>query len=59
MFLVSHGLSFVAVPSHIKEVLVMRYEYIVAEKEVVPDLTASLRLCETCGEWCAQCVIRS
>ncbi|KAL5536689.1 SNT2 [Sanghuangporus sanghuang] len=39
-------------PSHIRDVLVSRYEYVVAEKEVVPDLTDSLRLCETCGEWC-------
>ncbi|EJC99959.1 uncharacterized protein FOMMEDRAFT_159536 [Fomitiporia mediterranea MF3/22] len=40
-------------PPHIRDVLVSRYEYVVAEKEVVPDLTDSLRLCETCGEWCA------
>ncbi|KAH8110725.1 hypothetical protein DFH11DRAFT_1618256 [Phellopilus nigrolimitatus] len=40
-------------PQHIRDVLVSRYEYVVAEKEVVPDLTDSLRLCETCGEWCA------
>ena len=45
------------VPAHIKEVLVSRYEYVVAEKEVVPDLTDALRLCETCSEWCAQCVL--
>jgi hypothetical protein len=44
------------VPAHIKDVLVSRYEYVVAEKEVVHDLTDTLRLCETCGEWCAQCV---
>ncbi|RPD53362.1 hypothetical protein L227DRAFT_581377 [Lentinus tigrinus ALCF2SS1-6] len=40
------------VPAHIREVLVSRYEYIVAEREVVPDLTDDLRLCETCKKWC-------
>ena len=40
------------VPAHIREVLVSRYEYIVAEREVVPDLTDDLRLCETCEKWC-------
>ncbi|KZT25327.1 hypothetical protein NEOLEDRAFT_1169507 [Neolentinus lepideus HHB14362 ss-1] len=44
-------------PSHIREVLISRYEYVVAEKEIVPDLTDSLRLCATCEEWCPQCVI--
>ncbi|EPQ56118.1 hypothetical protein GLOTRDRAFT_115511 [Gloeophyllum trabeum ATCC 11539] len=39
-------------PSHIREVLISRYEYVVAEKEIVPDLTDSLRLCATCEEWC-------
>ncbi|TDL26726.1 hypothetical protein BD410DRAFT_783841 [Rickenella mellea] len=39
-------------PVHIKEVLVSRYEYIVAEKEVVPDLMDHIRLCETCVQWC-------
>ena len=41
-------------PQHIRDVLVSRYEYVVAEKEVYLDLTDQLRLCETCGEWCAQ-----
>ncbi|KAM5536579.1 hypothetical protein V8D89_009674 [Ganoderma adspersum] len=40
------------VPAHIREVLVDRYEYIVAEREVVPDLTDDLRLCDTCEKWC-------
>lgn len=40
------------VPDHIREVLTSRYEYIVAEKEVVADLTDSIRLCATCNEWC-------
>ncbi|RDX51269.1 hypothetical protein OH76DRAFT_1505916 [Lentinus brumalis] len=40
------------VPAHIREVLISRYEYIVAEREVVPDLTDDLRLCETCKKWC-------
>lgn len=39
-------------PDHIREVLVSRYEYVVAEKEVVPDLTDSLRTCATCEQWC-------
>jgi uncharacterized protein (DUF2237 family) len=30
----------------------MRYEYVVAEKEIVPDLTDALRNCETCSKWC-------
>lgn len=42
------------VPQHIRDVLISRYEYIVAEKEVVPDLTDVLRLCKICDEWCAQ-----
>ncbi|CAG7847903.1 Lid2 complex component snt2 Short=Lid2C component snt2 [Serendipita indica DSM 11827] len=39
-------------PSHIKEVLVSRYEFVVCEREAVPDLQDNLRLCETCGDWC-------
>ncbi|KDQ61451.1 hypothetical protein JAAARDRAFT_190222 [Jaapia argillacea MUCL 33604] len=39
-------------PTHIRDVLISRYEYVVAEKEVVPDLTDTLRLCNTCTEWC-------
>ena len=40
------------VPEEIREVLVSRYEYVVAEKEVVPDLTDNLRTCATCDKWC-------
>ncbi|KAH9893367.1 hypothetical protein C8Q73DRAFT_696721 [Cubamyces lactineus] len=40
------------VPEHIREVLISRYEYIVAEREVVPDYTDDLRLCDTCEKWC-------
>ncbi|KAL1941284.1 hypothetical protein VTO73DRAFT_7496 [Trametes versicolor] len=40
------------VPEHIREVLISRYEYIVAEREVVPDLTDDLRNCDTCEKWC-------
>lgn len=40
-------------PDHIRQTLISRYEYVVAEKEVVPDLTDALRLCATCGQWCA------
>ncbi|KAI0091489.1 hypothetical protein BDY19DRAFT_991192 [Irpex rosettiformis] len=40
------------IPEEIREVLVSRYEYVVAEKEVVPDLTDNLRTCATCEKWC-------
>ncbi|KAG6336457.1 hypothetical protein ID866_2628 [Astraeus odoratus] len=40
-------------PENIRKVLISRYEYVVAEKEVVPDLTDTLRLCATCDKWCA------
>ncbi|KAN0088178.1 hypothetical protein V8E55_005235 [Tylopilus felleus] len=40
-------------PDHIRQVLLSRYEYVVAEKDVVPDLTDALRLCATCSQWCA------
>ncbi|KAL9713425.1 putative PHD type zinc finger protein with BAH domain-containing protein [Leucoagaricus gongylophorus] len=39
-------------PDRIRENLISRYEYIVAEKEVVIDLTDNVRLCATCNEWC-------
>jgi hypothetical protein len=41
-----------SVPDRIREVLTSRYEYIVAEKEVVADLTDNIRLCATCNDWC-------
>ncbi|KAK7056506.1 putative PHD type zinc finger protein with BAH domain-containing protein [Paramarasmius palmivorus] len=40
------------VPENVRQTLMERYEYIVAEKEVIPDLTDAVRLCETCTEWC-------
>ncbi|PCH36401.1 hypothetical protein WOLCODRAFT_81894 [Wolfiporia cocos MD-104 SS10] len=40
------------IPAHIRDVLIQRYEYVVAEKEVVPDLTDTLRHCDTCTQWC-------
>jgi epoxyqueuosine reductase QueG len=40
------------VPDNIRDVLVSRYEYVVAEKEVIPDLTDNIRLCDTCNDWC-------
>lgn len=40
------------VPDNIRDVLISRYEYVVAEKEVIPDLTDNLRLCDTCNDWC-------
>lgn len=42
----------VPVPQHIKLILTQRYQFIVAEKEVVPDLLDSLRSCDTCADWC-------
>ncbi|KAI0042738.1 hypothetical protein FA95DRAFT_1590696 [Auriscalpium vulgare] len=39
-------------PPNIREALTTRYEYVVAEKEIVPDLTDTLRQCETCSKWC-------
>ncbi|RDB15348.1 Lid2 complex component snt2 [Hypsizygus marmoreus] len=39
-------------PDNIRETLISRYEYVVAEKEVIPDLTDAIRLCETCQDWC-------
>jgi hypothetical protein len=41
-----------AVPTHIRDELTSRYEYVVAEKEIVPDLTDALRNCDTCSDWC-------
>ncbi|KAF8347972.1 hypothetical protein F5887DRAFT_881413 [Amanita rubescens] len=40
-------------PDHIREVLTSRYEYVVAEKEVIPDLTDTIRLCVACQDWCS------
>ncbi|KIJ65499.1 hypothetical protein HYDPIDRAFT_39434 [Hydnomerulius pinastri MD-312] len=40
-------------PDNVRQVLISRYEYVVAEKDVVPDLTDTLRLCGTCSQWCA------
>ncbi|KAA1470162.1 hypothetical protein DENSPDRAFT_835896 [Dentipellis sp. KUC8613] len=39
-------------PDNIRNTLISRYEYVVAEKEVVPDLTDTLRHCHTCEKWC-------
>lgn len=39
-------------PDNIREVLISRYEYVVAEKEVIPDLTDQIRLCDHCSDWC-------
>lgn len=48
----SFMLTNLSVPENIREILLSRYEYVVAEKEVVPDLTDLLRLCDTCEKWC-------
>ncbi|TFK29580.1 hypothetical protein FA15DRAFT_677545 [Coprinopsis marcescibilis] len=40
-------------PDQIRDVLISRYEYVVAEKEVIPDLTDHIRLCDNCQNWCA------
>ena len=45
-------------PSNIREVLTARYEYVVAEKEIVPDLTDTVRECNTCDKWCPPYVPR-
>ncbi|KAF8909530.1 hypothetical protein CPB85DRAFT_1221968 [Mucidula mucida] len=39
-------------PDNIRDTLCSRYEYVISEKEVIPDLTDNLRLCQTCEEWC-------
>ena len=44
----------ITVPDRIRDVLISRYEYVVAEKEVIPDLTDSIRLCGTCQDWCSR-----
>ncbi|KAJ1306572.1 hypothetical protein OPQ81_007573 [Rhizoctonia solani] len=38
-------------PAEIREVLQSRYEFVVAERDVIGDLTDNLRLCETCEKW--------
>ncbi|KAG5219361.1 PHD type zinc finger protein with BAH domain-containing protein [Salix suchowensis] len=43
-------------PENIRETLISRYEYVVAEKEVVPELTDAIRLCDTCTEWCESAI---
>jgi epoxyqueuosine reductase QueG len=45
---------FPTVPDNVREVLCNRYEYVVAEKEIIPNLTGDIRLCDTCGDWCPQ-----
>jgi len=40
-------------PEDVRDVLLSRYEYVVAEKEIVPDLTDDIRLCDSCTKWCA------
>ena len=46
-------------PDNIRETLCSRYEYVVAEKEVIPDLTDDIRICETCTQWCPKCAFLS
>ncbi len=41
-----------AVPDNIRDVLISRYEFGCRRKEVIPDLTDTVRLCDTCQEWC-------
>ncbi|KAJ3773251.1 hypothetical protein FB446DRAFT_733812 [Lentinula raphanica] len=41
------------VPENVRNTLIERYEYVAAEKEMVPDLTDTLRSCDTCTDWCA------
>jgi hypothetical protein len=39
--------------------LLERFQFVIAEKEVVPDLVDDLRSCDTCGEWCSPYVFSS
>jgi hypothetical protein len=41
----------IPVPPEIRDVLQSRYEFVVAERDVIGDLTDTLRLCETCEKW--------
>ncbi|ORX34360.1 hypothetical protein BD324DRAFT_635569 [Kockovaella imperatae] len=41
------------IPPEVREVLLSRYEYLVAEREIVPDLTDSFRACCVCDKWAA------
>lgn len=50
--IISHDIS--KVPDSIRDVLISRYEYVVAEKEVIPDLTDHVRLCDSCQGWCSR-----
>lgn len=45
--------SLCLVPANVKAILMERYQFIVAEKEIVPDLIDALRTCDTCSEWCS------
>jgi len=47
---------YISVPKHIRDNLIERYEYVVAEKEVIPDLTDNIRNCKSCEEWCPRYV---
>ncbi|KAK1220878.1 putative PHD type zinc finger protein with BAH domain-containing protein [Marasmius sp. AFHP31] len=40
------------VPDEVRNTLISRYEYVVAEKEFIPDLTDGIRLCVSCTLWC-------
>ncbi|TFK39718.1 hypothetical protein BDQ12DRAFT_697826 [Crucibulum laeve] len=51
-FEIIHSKDVRNLPDNIREVLTSRYEYVVAEKEVIPDLTDNIRLCDTCQDWC-------
>ncbi|KAL7424387.1 putative PHD type zinc finger protein with BAH domain-containing protein [Cryptotrichosporon argae] len=41
------------IPPHVKEVLLQRYEYLIAEKEMVPDLLDAYHACCVCSNWAA------
>jgi hypothetical protein len=40
-----------SVPTHIKDVLLERYEYLLTEREMVADLTDNFRTCCVCETW--------
>lgn len=42
----------IIVPDEVRETLTSRYEYVVCEKEVVPELTDEIHLCQNCDKWC-------
>ncbi|KAJ7580151.1 hypothetical protein C8J56DRAFT_795466 [Mycena floridula] len=40
-------------PDDVRTNLLDKYEYIVTEKETIPELTDAIRLCQQCKKWCS------